>query len=119
MMVKLSAKLGFRHENSNPYYPQDNVQVESINKFLNTTLRRMVGDHKSNWNLTLVFTLWAYITSVKTMTGFTPFQLVYGLEVVLPIECEIPSLKLAVELLPNTSTKEKNFLYILNLYETQ
>ena len=119
MMVYLSAKLGFRHLNSNPYYPQDNVQVEAINKFLNTTLRRMVGDHKSNWNLTLVFTLWAYITSVKTMTGFTPFQLVYGLEAVLTIECEIPSLKLSVEILPNTSIEEERFIYPLNLNETR
>ena len=48
MMAELSAKLGFRHENSNPYYPQDNGQVEAINKVFKTMLRRMVGDHKSN-----------------------------------------------------------------------
>ena len=82
-------------------------------------LHWMVGDHKSNWNQTLFSTLWAYITSVKTTTGFTPFQLVYGLEVVLPIQCQIPSLKLAVELLPNTSTEEERFLYLTNLDETR
>ena len=60
-----------------------------------------------------------YKASVKTTTGFMYFQLVYGLEVVLPIECEIPSLKLAVELLPNTSTKEECSLYLLNLDETR
>jgi hypothetical protein len=49
--------------------------------------------------------------------GFTPFQLVYGLEVVLPIECEIPSLKLVVELLPNTSAEEKCLLYLMQLDE--
>ena len=43
----------------------------------------------------------------------------YGLEVVLPIQCQIPSLKLAVELLPNTSTKEERFLYLNNLDETR
>ena len=48
MMEELSAKLGFHHENSTPYYPQDNGQVEAINKVLKTMLRRMVGDHKSN-----------------------------------------------------------------------
>ena len=82
-------------------------------------LRRMVGDHKSNWKLTLFSALWTYITSVKTNIGFTSFQLVYGLEVVLHIECEILSLKFAAELLPNTSTEEENFLYILNLDETR
>ena len=48
MMEKLSAKIGFHHENSMPYYPQANGQVEAINFFLKTMLCRMVGDHKSN-----------------------------------------------------------------------
>ena len=42
-------------------------------------------------------------------TGFTPFQLVYGMEVSLPIETEIPSLKLVVELLPNMTVEEEHF----------
>ena len=48
MMAKLSAKLGFRHENSTPYYLQANGQFKAINNFLKTMLCRMVGDHKSN-----------------------------------------------------------------------
>jgi hypothetical protein len=44
---------------------------------------------------------------------------VYGLEVVLPIECEIPSLKLVVEILPNTSTEEEHLLYLTQLDETR
>ena len=95
-MTELSTKLGFCHENSTPYYLQANGQVEAINKVLKTMLRRMVGDHKSNWHHILFSSLWAYRTLVKTTIGFTPFQLVYGLEVVLPIQCQIPSLKLVV-----------------------
>ena len=53
------------------------------------------------------------------MTGFTPFQLVYRLEVVLPIQCQTLYLKLAVELLPNTSTEEERYLYLNNLDETR
>ena len=55
MMEELSAKLGFHHENSMPYYLQANGQVEAINKVLKTMLRWMVGDHKSNWHLVLFF----------------------------------------------------------------
>jgi len=62
--------------------------------------------------------LWAYQTSTKTTTGFTPFHLVYGLEVTVPIECEIPSLKIAIELLPDTSPKEEHLLYLKRLDET-
>ena len=79
----------------------------------------MVGDHKSNWHHILFSTLQDYKNTVKTTTGFTPFHLVYGLEVVFPIQCQIPSLKLAVELLPNTSTEEERFLYLNNLDETR
>ena len=64
-------------------------------------------------------TLWAYRKSIKSATGFTPFQLVYGVEAILPIECEIPSLKLAVELLPNTSAEEERLLYLMQLDETR
>ena len=63
--------------------------------------------------------LWAYQTSVKNATGFTPFQLVYGLEATLLIECEIPSLNLAVELLPNTSPEKEHLLYLERLNETR
>ena len=59
MMDELSAKMGFLHANSTLYYPQVNGQVEAINNFLKTMLHRMVGDHKSNWHLTLFSTLWA------------------------------------------------------------
>ena len=119
MMEELSAKLGFRYKNSTPYYPQANGRVEAINKVLKTMLHRMVGDHKSNWHHVLFSALWDYQTSMKTTTGFMPFQLVYGLKAILPIQCQIPSLQLVVELLPGTSAKEERFLYLSNLDETR
>ena len=66
----------------------------------------------------LYSTLWAYQNSVKTATGFTHFQLAYDLEAVLPIECQIPSLKIVVELLPNSTTEEECLLYLNQLDET-
>ena len=79
----------------------------------------MVGDHKSNWHLVLFFALWAYRTFVKTPTGFMPFELVYGLEAIMPSQCQIPSLQLTVELLSDTSAEEARFLYLNNLDETR
>ena len=67
----------------------------------------------------LFLVLWAYRTSFKTSTGFTPFQLVYELEAVLPIECEILSLQIAIELLPATSEEEKHLLYLAQLDENR
>ena len=63
--------------------------------------------------------LWAYWTLVKTTTGFTLFQLVYSLEVIFQIECEIPSLKLAVQLLTETFVLEARLVELEQLDETR
>jgi len=43
------------------------------------------------------FALHGYQTSVCTSTGVTPFSLVYGMEVMLPFEVEVPSLRILSE----------------------
>ena len=118
-MTELTSMLGFRQDQSSSYYPQANGQVEAVNGVLKTMIRRLVGNHKTTWHRKLYSALWAYRTSVKTATGFTPFQLAFGLEAVLPIECEIPSLKLAVELLPGTTATEERLLSLDHLDETR
>ncbi|PKI75253.1 hypothetical protein CRG98_004293 [Punica granatum] len=45
----------------------------------------------------LPFALLAYRTSIRTSTGTTPYSLVYGMEAVLPIEVEIPSMRVLAE----------------------
>jgi hypothetical protein len=54
----------------------------------------------------LFSSLRAYIMTVKTSTGFTPFHLIHGIEATLPIKCIIPTLRTAIELLPNTAPME-------------
>eukprot|EP00253_Pinus_taeda_P033488 PITA_33488 len=46
-------------------------------------------------------------------------KLVYRLEATLPIECEIPSLKIVVELLPDTTPVEERLLYLERLDKTR
>ena len=60
----------------------------------------------------LFSTLWDYLTSTKTATSFTPFRLVHGVESILAIECWIPSLLLAIELLLDTSCLEERLLQL-------
>jgi len=117
LMSKLALKLCFQQEHLSPYYPQANGQVKAVNKTLKTILQWTIDKNRSNWHLMLYPSLWAYRTSVKTATSFTPFQLVYGMESISPIECEIPSLKLAVELLPETSSLEERLLHLEHLDE--
>ena len=50
-----------------------------------------------NWHEMLPFSLHEYRTSIFTSTGVTPFSLVYGMEVMLLVEVEIPSLRVLIE----------------------
>jgi len=50
-----------------------------------------------DWHEILPFALHGYQTSVHTSTGATPFSLVYGMEVVLPFEVEVSSLRILAE----------------------
>ena len=118
MMTELTAQLGMCHDNSSPYYPQANGQVEAINEVLVTMLQRTVGMQIRNWHLMLFSAFWAYQTTAKTTTRFTHFQFGYGLEATISIECEIPSLKIVVELLLDTSTEEEWLIYLESLDET-
>ena len=113
---ELSHHLGFSHEFASPYYPQSNRQVEAINKVLKAMLQRMVNNHKTNRHQMLFSALWAYCTTVKTSTSFTPFHLVYGIEVVIPIGRDIPNLHTSIELLDDTQPLEK-FLVQLELVD--
>ena len=56
----------------------------------------MVVTYK-DWAEKLPFALWGYRTSICASTKATPYSLVYGSKVVLPIEVEIQSLKVLVE----------------------
>ena len=60
MMMELTTILGFRQEHSSPYYPQENGQVEAVNKTLKTILKWTIDATRSNWHIMLYPALWAY-----------------------------------------------------------
>jgi hypothetical protein len=50
--------------------------------------------NKDEWDLRVPTVLWAYRTNCKKLTMHTLFNLVYGLEVVVPMEYLVPSLRI-------------------------
>ena len=56
-----------------------------------------MSDNYTTWHKMLPLALMAYRTSIRTSTGATPYSLVYGMEAVIPIEVEIPSLRILIE----------------------
>jgi len=45
----------------------------------------------------LTFALHAYRTAIRTSIGATLYTLVYGIEAVIPLEVEIPSLRVLID----------------------
>ena len=67
-----------------------------MNRNIKRILRKMVETSR-DWSKKFLFALWAYRTSFHTSTGATPYSLVYGTEVVLPVEIEMRYLRIALE----------------------
>ena len=68
------------------YYPQGNGQAESTNKVIVKMLQKLVNDNCTNWDIQLYTVLFSYRTTYKVATGHSPFELVYGLLPLMPIE---------------------------------
>ncbi|XP_024030058.1 uncharacterized protein LOC112094132 [Morus notabilis] len=88
--------LGIRKNFSVPIHPQSNGQVEAINKILKYTLKKRLNDLKGKWAEEFPKVLWAYRMMSRTTTGETPFSVAYGVEAVLPVEIETPTLRTVI-----------------------
>ncbi|PKI58164.1 hypothetical protein CRG98_021452 [Punica granatum] len=70
-----------------------NGAVEAANKNIKKIIEKITVNYK-DWHEILPYALLAYRTSIRTSTGATPYSLVYGMEAVLPIEVEIPFMRI-------------------------
>jgi hypothetical protein len=85
MMIKLLK--------SSPYYAQANCKAETSNKVLIKIIKKGIKDSLRRWHEKLSEALWAHRTSRHGATKVTPFELVYGQEVVLPMESGLHGLR--------------------------
>ena len=60
-------------------------------------LKKVVECSKRDWHEKIGEALWAYRTTYRTPTQATPYSLIYGVEAVLPLERQIPSLRIAIQ----------------------
>ena len=105
------------HKRSTPYYPQANGLAEATNKTLQNILQKFVNENRMDWDTKLQSELWAYQTTYKTSIRTTPFRLAFGLEVVMPVEFHIPSLRIQVK--ERLSEKESEKIRLATLCELE
>ncbi len=82
------------HHKLTTYYPKGNGQAKLANKTLGKLLTKLVNAYQTNWDVMLVTALWAYWTANKVTTQYTPFKLVYGIQLITPVEFAIPTKKI-------------------------
>jgi len=102
-MTEFALKRGFKLKYSTNYYPQGNGLAKSMNKNLIRIIKRTIDHNHKKWYKSLIYPLWADQITQKASIGTSPFNLVYGKEVVLPIHLVIPSLAL-VQYIDETPT---------------
>jgi hypothetical protein len=95
-VLDLFEEFNIQIHHSTTYRPQMNGAVEAANKNIETIIKKS-AESARDWHEQLPLALWGYRTSIRTSTGATPFSLVYGMEAVLPIELEVPSLRIVTE----------------------
>jgi hypothetical protein len=86
-----------KHRKTSPYHPRANGQTKKTNGILCKILTKTIAGSATDWDDKLWGALWAYRTTYKVITQFTPFQLVYGQEAILPIEFELHFLRVAID----------------------
>jgi transposase InsO family protein len=97
LVDQLCEKFGFKQYKSSMYNVPANGLVEAFNKTLCNLFKKVVECSKRDWHERIGEVLWAYRTTYRTPTQATPYSLVYGIEAVLPLERQIPSLRIAIQ----------------------
>jgi transposase InsO family protein len=77
---------------SSPYYAQANGQTESSNKTLIKLIKKKIEENPKRWHEVLSKVLWTHHISKHSATKIIPFELVYGQEVILPLEINLDAL---------------------------
>ncbi|KAL0420447.1 UNVERIFIED_CONTAM: hypothetical protein Slati_3067600 [Sesamum latifolium] len=87
--------------------PFKEVKKENVADFIRTNiiyrygvpslLKKVVAKSKRDWHERIGEALSAYRTTVRMPTQSIPYALVYGVEAVLPLEQQIPSLRITIQ----------------------
>ncbi|XP_070019502.1 uncharacterized protein [Nicotiana sylvestris] len=95
---------------STPYHPAGNGQAESSNKMTLNIMKKKLENAGGLWPEMLPKVLWAYRTTPTTSTGETPYSLVYGTDVVIPVEVRKLSLRYSNESGPSNDESRRQDL---------
>jgi len=79
---------------STTYYSQGNELFESSNKIFTRIINNILAKNKKAWHSHIKYALWANKINTQRSRGTSPFQLIYGVDCILPIQLAIPIMNL-------------------------
>lgn len=77
---------GMTHNLTTPRHPQSNGIDEQVNGTLSRILRNYVDYYQTNWDEQLKWSVFAYNTTVHESTGYSPYQVMHGLDPRSPLK---------------------------------
>jgi len=83
-MISFCNKYYITLGHSTAYDPQGNGLAESSNKSLINIIKKVLEENKKNWHKKLINAQWADRLTTKRSIRTSPYELVYGMEVVFP-----------------------------------
>ena len=89
---------------SSAYHPQTDGQTERENRTLESILRSCVNWRQTDWDLHLTMAEMAINSKRQSSTGYSPYMLNYGREVLKPLDLALRALKLGG---PNPTAEER------------
>ena len=105
--------LGVRRLRTSSYHPQSNGVIERFHNSLHEGLSHYINSTNTNWDTLVPFYLMSSRATPHSSTGFSPFYLLHGREMVLPNSDDLKA-KLPQEN-PSYQQRLENFRSNLNL----
>ena len=86
LLTKLNELGGVTKSRTTPYHPQCNGMVERMNETLISMLQTLPRSQKTNWPNAVNKMCHAYNSTKHSVTGYSPYFLLFGREPILPID---------------------------------
>ena len=82
---ELLDKFHIDHRLTSPYHPQANGLTERFNQTLTKSLIKMTQENEEEWDKQLLTVLLGYRATIQASTRYTPYHLLHGKEMMLPM----------------------------------
>ena len=93
VITHLCELYGVQKLRTSPYHAQTNGQVERMNQTIIHTISKLEEDKKACWSEHLPELLMAYNATRSTVTGYSPYYLLFGRRPRIPVDYLFPTLR--------------------------